>query len=351
MTARSAKDSDHEGIPTAELLSPTDGTISASSGDELSRTSNDTAAAVASPEQDADPSVLEATNEEKDASNEKEGDDEKLEAKKESETPPSPTLPRTRIGRLNKDDKKDIIDQADWQTMVPKKDIESRLVMAVNDGDDGREQATLYSPYIHKVCPTNYFPEVYVEVRSVSFSYPYAPFYFYIDQMQEHVENDNDEDAKSDDWNDFRKYFYDVYVGAFHDRVRVSLEEANVRFDSLWAVFKPGDMLYTLDDFDAPHLFIISRSTFHSHKYNAYDIESLMKKGGAAAAGDSERFVIDAWTVTWKGSSKVFSREVKTFVINVFAGTRPVSSFKIYPIKYHKDGDTESQNALLDKLE
>lgn len=169
--------------------------------------------------------------------------------------------------------------------------------------------------------------------------------------MQEYVDNDEDEDAKSDDWNDFRKFFYDVYVAPSHERVRASLFEANVRFDNLWAVFKPGDLLYTLDDFDEPHLFCIGASTFRGRKYGANDIENILSRGGSASAGASERFVVDAWTVTWKGASKVFSREVKTFVINVFAGTRAVSSFKIYPLKYYKDGDAESQNALLDKLE
>ena len=169
--------------------------------------------------------------------------------------------------------------------------------------------------------------------------------------MQEYVDNDSDEDAKSDDWNDFRKHFYDAYVGPFHDRVRASLDEANVRFDNLWAVFKPGDMLYTVDSFEEPHLFIIGASTFRGRKHGANDLENIFSRGGSASAGASERFVIDAWTVTWKGSSKVFSREVKTFTINVFVGTRAVSSFKIYPIKYYKDGDSESQDALLDKLE
>lgn len=169
--------------------------------------------------------------------------------------------------------------------------------------------------------------------------------------MQEYVDNDEDEDAKSDDWNDFRKNFYDVYVGPFHDRVRASVDEASVRFDNLWAAFKPGDILYTLDDFDEPHLFIIGASTFRGRKYGAYDLDNILSTGRAASAGNSERFIIDAWSVTWKGSSKIFSREVKTFVINVFAGTRPVSSFKIYPLKYYKEGDAESQNALLDELE
>lgn len=169
--------------------------------------------------------------------------------------------------------------------------------------------------------------------------------------MQEYVENDEDEDAKSDDWNDFRKYFYDVDVGVFHNRVRASLDAANVRFDNLWAVFKPGDVLYTLDDFDEPHLFIIGASTFRGRKRGADDFENMLWRGGSASAGASERFVLDAWAVTWKGPRKIFSREVKTFTINFFAGTRAVSSFKIYPLKYYKDGDSESQLELLEILE
>jgi hypothetical protein len=169
--------------------------------------------------------------------------------------------------------------------------------------------------------------------------------------MQEYVDNDKDDDAEIDDWNDFRKHFYDVYVAPFHDRVRASVDEANVRFDNLWAVFKPGELLYTLDEFEEPHLFVIGASTFRGRKFGANDFENMIWRGGAASAGASERFVVDAWTVTWKGSSKVFSREVKTFVINFFAGTQAVSSFKIYPMKYYRSGDTGARQELLDQLE
>lgn len=288
----------------------------------------------------------------KEESDKKEENDKKdeTEAKKDNA---KPELPRTRIGRPNKDDKSDIIDQADWQTMVPEKDFITKYVAVIKDGGDGREQVTLYSPYIQKVfrAVIRYFPEVYVERRSISFSYPYAPFYYYIDKMQEYVEADKDEDAKREDWHDFRKHFYDTDVGPLHDQVRASLDEENVRFDNLWAVFKPGDMLYTLDDFDEAHLFVIGASTFRGRKYGADDFENMIWRGGSASAGSSERFVIDAWTVTWKGSSKVFSRTVKTFTINFFAGTRAVSSFKIYPIQYHQSGDAEAREQLLDGLE
>lgn len=169
--------------------------------------------------------------------------------------------------------------------------------------------------------------------------------------MQEFVDNDKDEDAQREDWDDFRKHFYDTDVGPLHDEVRGSLDEENVRFDNLWAVFKPGDMLYTLDDFDEPHLFVIGASTFRGRRYGADDFENMIWRGGSASAGSSERFVIDAWTVTWKGSSKVFSRTVKTFTINFFAGTRAVSSFKIYPIQYYQASDTVGQDQLLDSLE
>lgn len=138
---------------------------------------------------------------------------------------------------------------------------------------------------------------------------------------------------------------------SLHDQVRASLDEENVRFDDLWAVFKPGEMLYTLDDFDEPHLFVIGASTFRGRKHSADDFENMIWRGGSASASSSERFVIDAWTVTWRGSSKVFSRAVKTFTINFFAGTRPVSSFKIYPIQYYRGGDTEARQQLLDGLE
>lgn len=116
---------------------------------ETSRMSDPTALKD-SPKQESHVSASEANKEEKSAGAEKKGEIEKVEEKEVPEDK-APPMPRTRIGRPNKNDKQDIIDQAEWQTMVPKKDPESNFVMAVNDGDDGREQVTLYSPYIHKV--------------------------------------------------------------------------------------------------------------------------------------------------------------------------------------------------------
>lgn len=169
--------------------------------------------------------------------------------------------------------------------------------------------------------------------------------------MQEYVDNDKAEDSKKDDWKDFRQHFYDDYVGLFHEQVRASSDEANVRFGNIWAVFKPGDLLYTLDDFDEPHILITGASTFRGRKFGANDFENAFSRGGAASACASERFVLDAWSVIRKGSSKVFSRDVRTFAINLFAGARAVSSLKMYPFRYYKDGDAGEQQALLDALE
>jgi hypothetical protein len=93
----------------------------------------------------------EVVDNEKKAEDEGEGIDKKVEKDEISEPPPPPKLPPTRIGRPNKNDRKDIIDQADWQTMVPTKDPETKFVATVAKGNDDREQVTLYSPYIQKV--------------------------------------------------------------------------------------------------------------------------------------------------------------------------------------------------------
>jgi hypothetical protein len=183
--AHLAEDNDPEGAPTA-ASTPTDGPISANVSDKSWRTSDDPGVVKVS-HRNTEASVSQATNGEDGAMVQEEGDDkkksddewkgenemeiddekkngdekksdgenknndEKDRAGEKSEPSPPPTLPRTRIGRPNKDDRKDIIDQADWQTMVPKKDPESKFVMAVKEGDDGKEQVILYSAYIQKV--------------------------------------------------------------------------------------------------------------------------------------------------------------------------------------------------------
>lgn len=151
----STKGSDHGGTNTAEPSDSTAGLVLENPSDECSR-KNDEPRVTKASHDDADAFALEATNGEKSSSDGKSGDDgkedkNKTEHKVEAEEKSEPELLRTRIGRPDKNSKGDIIDQADWQTMVPKKDPESKFVIAVDKGDDDREQVTLYSPYIQKV--------------------------------------------------------------------------------------------------------------------------------------------------------------------------------------------------------
>jgi hypothetical protein len=166
--ALSVQDSGKVETTTVEASSAPDITTLANSSDRPLQTTNE-------PESgrpfDADTStvIVETTEGEKHVNNDKEdnnekkvdgeekaedkeeGNDQKLDNEAKSGTPPPPKLPPTRIGRPNKNDRKDIIDQADWQTMVPTKDPETKFVASVTKGDDDREQITLYSPYIQKV--------------------------------------------------------------------------------------------------------------------------------------------------------------------------------------------------------
>lgn len=142
---------EHEKPVNTELISSTKDIDSTKVDDKIPPTSDKAVVPKVSSEETvaAKPSG-EKTASDKDGSDEKkENDDEKPKEKEEADT--KAELPRTRIGRPNKDNKSDIIDQADWQTTVPRNDIVKKYVIVVKDGRDGRAQVTLYSPYIQKV--------------------------------------------------------------------------------------------------------------------------------------------------------------------------------------------------------
>jgi hypothetical protein len=160
MMAHCAQDSDQEEVLAAEQLNLADG--NATSNEDSSRTSGDLEPARDSHE-NTYPRVPEVIvgekhvgvgmrgKNQKESDNENVDDDKEFQKLDENEAPSQPALPRTRIGRKAHILGGDFIDQADWQVTVLEENPESKFVMAVNNDSGGKEQVTLYSPYIQKV--------------------------------------------------------------------------------------------------------------------------------------------------------------------------------------------------------
>jgi hypothetical protein len=228
--------------------------------------------------------------------------------------------------------------------------VDKFAILIYREGD--KDRLTVLSPYLQKVFRSvvRYFPEVIIDSKTLSFAEPYAPLYFYLDDMIQYVQNDKDEEARPQDM-DVLMYFYNRWVAEHHAKVRQTLAQGTAIFEYLWALYKPGECIYELDEFEQPRLYVIETSTFRSGaKDLGSDLGNLFPilPNINTAAG---RFVVDVWHTTFDSPTQKFTRLLKTMVIKSFSGTRAVTSLEFYPFKYYMDGSKMAADSLLSDLE
>lgn len=254
--------------------------------------------------------------------------------------------PKTGIGRLNKKDNV-FIDEAEWEDLEDKTDL-SKYFYVVIRKDGQLDKLQILSDYLKKVFRSvvSYFPEVALDNESISFKYPYAPLFFYMQEMIDFANEDKDPDVKPEAMTSLR-LFYDKWVRQDHEKVRDTLGDGLISFNNLWALFKPGEFVYTIDEFGQPALYMTAASVY---RLGAEQLISDVFKQLMGFQHPTGRFVIDVWRIEWDGSTRTFSRKSKTMVINIFSGTRSISSLEIYPLSHYKNGDKEQISQLLSTL-
>lgn len=267
------------------------------------------------------------------------------------------TITYTGIGRpYNKDGKTLIIDEAEWEGLPQQLMVSDQFVLTISGRDQKRESLTIWSKYVQHVFKTQipFSPDIALDAKSISFSEPYAPLYFHFDDLDKYVRQDNNDDniPFKDDFESLRT-FYNKWVKPTHDQVRSSLHESNVRYLHLWAVFQPGELLYAKDEFDEPTLYITGACAFRGAGQDSEDIVNVTQilQSMVLANKPRGRLAIDVWGLKWDGSTRVFSRSIRTLTINEYVGTRNVQSFPFYPLKFYADGDKAAQDQLFKELE
>jgi hypothetical protein len=288
-----------------------------------------------------------------------------------------------------------VFEEAEWKPYTPPASVDKFAIVIYEDGK--KDRITLLSPYLQKVFRSvvKYFPEVVIDNKTLSFTEPYAPLYFYLDDMLRYVQNDRDPEANPEDM-DVLMLFYNKWVAAYHSKVRETLAQGSIIFDYLWALYKPGDFIYELDEFEQPRLYVTAASVFRKGKNDLdaemSDLFPLLPSINTAAG----RFVVDTWYTDWDTrksaiphqamtsiskacnvittcqgfhicrelfscryclmsnsfiATQKFTRKIKTMVIRSFSGTRNITSLEIYPFQYYKDGAADAATSLFSRLQ
>jgi hypothetical protein len=141
---------------------------------------------------------------------------------------------------------------------------------------------------------------------------------------------------------------YKTFCAADHNEARGLMQNNLITFKNLWAVYKPGELLLSKDQFGEPVLHSFTacavRSGFNLRNMmtmamlSPSEIEHALKGPGI--------WNIDGWSVQWDGSTKTFTRVLKTFVVSYFPGAKTITSIEPYPMKLHTDSHEAEDIAI-----
>ncbi len=183
-------------------------------------------------------------------------------------------------------------------------------------------------------------PGIGLDGSKISLKTPYAPLFFYYDELCRACEENPDSDWTED----FAAlaHFYCRWVKAGHDRIRRQLsEERVILYDDPWALFRPGDVLFTLDESGEPCFHVVIATEFRS---------LILGRAIASPSGGFPDW-LSTWRVSWDSATGLFQRLSVTRSIRSFSGSRLVTSLPFHPLQYHKGGDADEIQAIKDTLQ
>ena len=249
---------------------------------------------------------------------------------------------KTRIGRLVFDETgyDKVVNQKVWESKHKAgNDIESQFALFLEGNT-----LWIYSAYIQKVfrAVVQYYPTVTYAKTFILLAEPYPSLFHYYSQMCEYAAHDTPDPSESPGDFEVFKLFYQSQLASDHDKIRTALTQQTVQFAHLWALYCPGELLYTRDDFDQPQIYSIISGKFKEAE-KADRFNNTPEKPW--------RYCVDGWFTTWDESAKKFTRSFKTTAVNTFEGTRDLTSFACYPLKYHTDDNPSEVGKLQNSLE
>ncbi|KAI9703001.1 MAG: hypothetical protein M1820_005992 [Bogoriella megaspora] len=273
--------------------------------------------------------------------------------------PPSPESISPRLGFAleNRFSEVAFVPEIEWATSL--KDISSIaedrkfavLLVRYPFNDDIRgtsrdrkhpdEELIILSPplceMINKV--VNSYPSISYEKNSIKLSPPYEPLFFHWDEMDE-LARTAPEHCKQDF--ECFKQAYQKCTSGTHRTIKELLHKSIIDFQSLWAIFKPGDVIHCLDQKGLPCLRVLVAVTYRDPEYNLFNDPPHSSRR-------FRRLCADMWSVGWDFENEKFQRFYYTQTIREFIGYIDIGTLPFYPIKYFKSNSNENLESFLQR--
>ena len=180
---------------------------------------------------------------------------------------------------------------------------------------------------IKKIIPISFFEST---PNSVSFQEPYVHLFQYSTDIRQELASQAS--PSSEVFRDFYalESFLECHVG--YGTVWKSLNSGNhtaVSFESLWALFRAGDLLVIQDRLGEKRFFKFTR-------IEEGLTETRVRQDFCTA------MLVHFWYISWSPGTMRFSQETQCIKIARFAGDREVTSLPIYPLRFESEGARKS---------
>lgn len=184
----------------------------------------------------------------------------------------------------------------------------------------------------------------------ISFLEPYVPLYWcYSEMIQSGVNRDHPSQQENPDLQSLR-YWYEKSVLSGHNQVRETIHSGFIAFEDIWALFRPGEMVYSQDGFEQPELSIVTTTRYHSQPMHPPGSRPPGSPGPPGPSNASS-FLVESWCQDWDPSRQMFSKGAKMTFIERFAGSRLIRDLEMYPIRFFGEGNHDEIETLKRSLE
>ncbi|KAI9675245.1 MAG: hypothetical protein M1822_008982 [Bathelium mastoideum] len=196
-----------------------------------------------------------------------------------------------------------------------------------------KEELTLLSPGLLNLFrqAVSIYPGIRTDSTKIVIKQPYEPLFFYMKDICDLAKRQPE--VAGDDI-DCLVDAYQKYIQRDHQVIRELILKNVIDYTSLWAIFKPGDCIYSLDESGLPCLRVLIAIEYRGE-------EDHNREGGY------KRFCAETWSIGWDAVSEKFQRYLETKSIRKFTGICDIEALAFYPLKHFGGGSTDVISAFL----
>lgn len=186
--------------------------------------------------------------------------------------------------------------------------------------------------------------------EGISFLEPYGPLYWCYSEIIE--SGANAKNPSQQDVQDLQslRYWYEKWALPMHNKIRETTHSGFITFEDMWALFRPGEMVYSQDGFKQPELSIVTAIRYQ-YEPTRPGFPPDPPRLGPSSPSDAILVHVESWCQDWDPSRQMFSKGAKTTSIERFVGSRLIRDLEIYPIRFFAGGNHDDIETLKRSLE